>query len=110
MWRGKLSGTVGAVRDQAKVAAQNVVESGSAVYSGSPTVQRLKVPGVDLLCLGDPKEMGHTAVRVPCSDRYLRVVLDERGMICGAVVLGLPELAAQLAELFRSGAGSTASS
>jgi NADPH-dependent 2,4-dienoyl-CoA reductase/sulfur reductase-like enzyme len=57
-WQGRLYGIIPAAREQGSIAAQNMVEPKSARYAGTNPVQRLKVAGVDLLCLGETQPTG----------------------------------------------------
>lgn len=104
-WQGRVYGIVLAAREQALVAAQNMVEPQSARYAGTPPAQRLKVAGVDLLVLGDTQPLGgpYTEERVEEKDRYAKFVLNEKRILVGAIVLGYPELMRAAEELFRSG-------
>ncbi len=104
-WQGRVYGIVLAAREQALVAAQNMVEPWSVRYAGTPPAQRLKVAGVDLLVLGDTQPLGgpYTEERVEEKDRYAKFVLNEKRILVGAIVLGYPELMRAAEELFRSG-------
>ncbi len=104
-WRGKLYGIVRAAREQAHIAAQNMVEPGSARYPGTKPSQRLKVAGIDLLILGETQPQGgpHREVRHRGEGRYAKLVLGEEGRLLGAVVLGAAELARKLEEIFQRG-------
>lgn len=104
-WQGRVYGIVPAAREQALVAAQNMVEPQSARYAGTPPAQRLKVAGVDLLVLGDTQPLGgpYTEERVEEKDRYAKFVLNEKRILVGAIVLGYSELIRAVEELFHSG-------
>lgn len=99
-WQGRVYGIIPAAREQAQVAAQNMVEPGSARYGGTPPSQRLKVAGVDLLCLGETQPRGGPLRELRRADpehaRYLKFVVDREGRLVGAVLLGAPDLAAQV--------------
>lgn len=104
-WQGRVYGVVSAARDQAQVAAQNMVEPGSARYVGTKPAQRLKVAGVDLLCLGETQPQGGPLLeeRALSAGSYLKLVLAEGRQLRGAIALGLPELMSELELFFREG-------
>lgn len=104
-WQGQVYGIIPAAREQARVAAQNMVEPGSTRYMGTNPAQRLKVAGVDLLCLGDTQPGGGPLLEemVLEEGRYLKLVLDGERRLRGAIVLGFPELVGELERLFREG-------
>jgi nitrite reductase (NADH) large subunit len=103
-WRGQVYGVVPAAREQAGVAASNMVEPGSARYGGTIPSVRLKVVGVELLCVGNTQPQGgpHSEACYADPERgiYRKFVWDHRGRLTGAVVLG--EKAPQLEALVRS--------
>lgn len=98
--------------DQAAVLAARLtgVDPG-ARYRGTPVVTRLKAQGIDLAALGeigaDPGDVLPDGVEVICVQdpvrgRYGKLVLrDER--VIGAVLLGLPDAAANVISLFDAG-------
>lgn len=104
-WQGRLYGIVPAAREQGLVAAQNMVEPRSTPYLGTKPVQRLKVAGVDLLCLGETQPTGGPLLEEKLWEegRYLKLVLDGERRLRGAVALGFPELMGKLELLFREG-------
>ncbi len=57
-WRNRIYGVVPAAREQAVVAASNMVNPGSVRYGGTIPSVRLKVVGVELLCVGDTQPQG----------------------------------------------------
>jgi assimilatory nitrate reductase electron transfer subunit len=80
----------------------------AARYRGTPVVTRLKARDIDLAALGEV----HTDVDAPGAEvlclqdpvrgRYAKVVLrDDR--VTGAIVLGLPEAAASITQLYDRG-------
>lgn len=107
------AGLVQPAFDQAAVVAARLtgVDPG-ARYRGTPVVTRLKARGIDLAALGDvradptddlPPGVEVICVQDPVRGRYGKLVLrDER--IAGAVLLGLPDAAATIIQLFDSGA------
>ncbi len=104
-WRGRVYGTVRAAREQALVAAQNMVEPGSARYPGTRPSQRLKVAGIDLLILGEtqPKGGPQREVRRQGEGYYVKLVLNDEDRLLGAIVIGGSDLFGRLEELFQSG-------
>jgi nitrite reductase (NADH) large subunit len=82
-WRGRIYGVVPAAREQAEVAAVNMYEEGSARYGGTVPAVRLKVAGVELLCVGDTQPQGgpHSEARHADPERglYRKFVWDTRG-------------------------------
>jgi assimilatory nitrate reductase electron transfer subunit len=98
--------------DQAGVLAARLtgVDPG-ARYRGTPVVTRLKARGIDLATLGDvradpdddlPPDVEVIRVQDPARGRYAKLVLrDER--VVGAIMLGLPDAAANVIQLFDSG-------
>ncbi|MBC7318266.1 NAD(P)/FAD-dependent oxidoreductase [Candidatus Bipolaricaulota bacterium] len=102
-WQGRVYGIVPAAREQALVAAQNMVEPGSARYQGTNPSQRLKVAGVELLCLGETQPEGGRLLeeRVRDKGQYLKLILDQERRLRGAIVLGFLDLMDDLERLFR---------
>lgn len=88
----------------------------AARYTGARPMTRLKATGIDLTAMGDPGSDGAppgpeegageadtVTVSDPLRGRYAR--LDVRGgRISGAVLLGFPDAAPEVARLFESGA------
>lgn len=91
-WRGRIYGVVPAAREQAEAAAANMVEPGSVRYGGTVPAVRLKVAGVELLCVGDTQPQGgprsEARHRDPERGIYRKFVWDAKGRLVGAVVLG----------------------
>lgn len=107
------AGLVQPAYDQAAVLAARLTGvNPGARYRGTPVVTRLKARGVDLAALGDvdadpddDQPPGVEVIRVqdPSRGRYGKLVLrDER--VAGAILLGLPDAAANIIQLFDSGA------
>jgi assimilatory nitrate reductase electron transfer subunit len=109
------SNTTGLVQpafDQAAVLAARLTGADpGARYRGTPVVTRLKAKGIDLATLGDvsadpgddlPADVEVICVQDPARGRYAKLVLrDER--VVGAIMLGLPDAAANVIQLFDSG-------
>ncbi len=104
-WRSRVYGIIPAAREQALVAAQNMVALGSVRYAGTGPAQRLKVAGVELLCLGETQPGGGPLLEEKIRDagRYLKLVLDGERRLRGAIALGFPELMGELERLFQEG-------
>ncbi|MEN3011186.1 MAG: FAD-dependent oxidoreductase, partial [Candidatus Bipolaricaulaceae bacterium] len=104
-WRTQIFGTVLAAREQAEVAAQNLVEPGSARYSGTKSVQRLKVAGTELWVVGEPRALVGTyrEERLAEAGRYIKLVLTEDRRLVGALILGDSELRESVERIFLSG-------
>ncbi len=104
-WRGRIYGVVPAAREQAEVAAANMYAEGSARYGGTIPAVRLKVAGVELLCVGDTQPRGgpHSEARHADPERgiYRKFVWDGKGKLVGAIVLG--ERAAAVESLVKEG-------
>ncbi|MDD5452688.1 MAG: FAD-dependent oxidoreductase [Candidatus Bipolaricaulis sp.] len=106
-WRGHVYGIVPAARDQGEVAARNMVQPRSVQYPGTPPANKLKVAGVDLLCLGNTQPQGGPLREMrhadPAAGRYVKFVLGEDGEIAGAILLGAADLAGPVEELAQAG-------
>jgi assimilatory nitrate reductase electron transfer subunit len=106
------TGLVQPAFDQAAVLAARLTGADpGARYRGTPVVTRLKARGIDLATLGDvsadpgddlPDGVEVLCVQDPARGRYAKLVLrDER--VVGAIMLGLPDAAANVIQLFDSG-------
>ncbi|HQM37900.1 MAG TPA: FAD-dependent oxidoreductase [Candidatus Bipolaricaulis anaerobius] len=106
-WRGHVYGIVPAARDQGEVAARNMVQPRSVQYPGTPPSNKLKVAGVDLLCLGNTQPQGGALREMrhadPVAGRYVKFVLGEDGELVGAILLGAADLARPVEELAQAG-------
>jgi assimilatory nitrate reductase electron transfer subunit len=107
------SGAVGLVQpaweQAAAVAARLTGADPDARYTGTPMVVRLKARDVDLAALGDvhttvdDEQAEVVLVHEPARGRYAKLVL--RGnRVTGAIVLGVPDAAAAIIQLYDSGA------
>lgn len=105
------AGLVQSAWDQAEVLADLLSGADPAArYGGTPTVTRLRAHGIDLASMGEPLagDEGDDACETlrfedPARRRYARLTLrDDR--VAGAVMLGLPDAAATVIQLFDSGA------
>ncbi|GAB2924708.1 FAD-dependent oxidoreductase [Rhodococcus aerolatus] len=107
--RGEVHGLVAPAWEQAGVVADLLTGSDpEARYTGSRLVTRLKAHDVDLAAMGDtsaePADSGTDGLEVlsladPTRGRYAKLVLrDDR--VVGAVLLGSPEAAAAVTQLY----------
>jgi assimilatory nitrate reductase electron transfer subunit len=104
------AGLVQPAWEQAAVVAALVTGTDPAArYTGTPMVVRLKARDVDLAALGDvhatvdDEDAEVVQVHDPARGRYAKLVL--RGdRVTGAIVLGVPDAAATIIQLYDSGA------
>lgn len=106
-WRGTVYGIVPAARQQGEIAAQNMVQPRSVAYGGTSPMNKLKVAGIDLVCLGNTQPRGGNLRELreakPSPGRYVKFVLGPEGELAGAILLGAPDLAAPAEELAAAG-------
>ncbi|MBN6036751.1 FAD-dependent oxidoreductase [Amycolatopsis sp. 195334CR] len=103
---GTVSGLVQPAWEQAAVVADLVTGENTATrYRGTPVVTRLKARGVDLAAFGDTDAAGAEVLSVSDSSRgrYAKLLVREE-KVAGAIVLGLPDAAANLTQLYDRGA------
>ncbi|PRX44202.1 assimilatory nitrate reductase electron transfer subunit [Prauserella shujinwangii] len=106
---GTVSGLVQPAWEQAGILADLLTGADTAArYRGTPVVTRLKARGVDLTALGDTQtDVADESAEVlafddPARGRYAKLVLrDDR--VTGAILLGVPDAAATIAQLFDHG-------
>jgi assimilatory nitrate reductase electron transfer subunit len=106
---GTVSGLVQPAWEQAAVLADLVTGTDPAArYRGTPVVTRLKARDIDLAALGevhtevDSADAEVLCLQDPARGRYAKLVLrDDR--VTGAIVLGLPEAAATITQLYDRG-------
>jgi assimilatory nitrate reductase electron transfer subunit len=110
--RGRLYGLVAPVWEQARVAAATLADpSGSARYTGSATVTRLKAAGIELAAMGEDSPRDETdddpAEFVTFTDRargvYQKLVVRD-GRLVGAILLGDTRTVGTVTQLFERGA------
>jgi assimilatory nitrate reductase electron transfer subunit len=93
----------------AVVAARLTGENSLARYTGTPMVVRLKARDVELAALGDVHATVDDAdaevvqVHDPARGRYAKLVL-RADRVAGAILLGVPDAAATIVQLYDSGA------
>ncbi len=106
-WQGNMYGIIPAARQQAQVAAANMVEHGSKRYQGTTPQQTLKVAGVDFTVLGDAQPRGGSGEEHRYADLaggvYRKLVLDYEGRLVGAALLGEKEGVGPLVSALGSG-------
>lgn len=86
--RGVVYGIVAPIHEQARVAAATLAEPAADVsYEGSIPSTRLKVMGVDLVCVGQP-EAEHAVAVADQERRVYRKLCVEEGRAAGAILLG----------------------
>ncbi|MEU4806202.1 FAD-dependent oxidoreductase [Actinosynnema sp. NPDC023587] len=107
--RGTVNGLVQPAWEQATVLAALLTGADPGIrYRGTPVVTRLKARGIDLTSLGEvhvePDEPGVEVLRVedPTRGRYAKIVLRDN-LVVGAVLLGVPDAAATVTQLFDQG-------
>ena len=107
---GTVSGLVQSAWDQAVVLADLLTGADpSSRYLGTPVVTRLKARDIDLAALGEvhtePDEPGAEVLRLedPTRGRYAKLVLRE-DRVTGAILLGAPDAAAVITQLYDRGA------
>ncbi len=90
-YEGELPCIIPVAVEQARVAAANMVEPGSATYRGTVPSTTLKVVGLDLTSIGviAPHEEGYEELRKLDRDKgvYEKLVLRD-GCVVGAILLG----------------------
>ena len=89
---GRLTGTVASAWSHAEALSRRF--SGETTELPDYEVVRLTAGGLDVLVLGDKDETGEV-VRLEDGSRYVRAVLRD-GVVRSAVVVGAPEVAAEL--------------
>ncbi|GAB3446751.1 FAD-dependent oxidoreductase [Actinophytocola sediminis] len=106
---GTVSGLVAPAWEQAAVLADLLTGTDPAArYRGTPVVTRLKARDVDLAALGDVHADVHSPdAEVLCLQditrgRYTKLVLRE-DRVAGAIVLGAPDAAAAITQLYDRG-------
>ena len=105
-FEGRVYGIIPAAIEQARIAAANMVNDGSAIYSGTVPATTLKVVGIDLSCLGDATADGDEVLVLRRSDEaactYRRLTLRD-GKLVGAISLGDRKSIQPLKQLIATG-------
>ncbi|MBO0805835.1 MAG: FAD-dependent oxidoreductase, partial [Nocardiopsaceae bacterium] len=105
---GAVGGLVQPGWEQAAVLASRLTGTDPrARYRGSTIVTRLKAVGIELTCLGDGlcEDPDYEIIRFedPVRERYAKLVIDG-DRIAGAIMIGLPDAAAGITQLYDRGA------
>jgi assimilatory nitrate reductase electron transfer subunit len=106
---GAAGGLVQPGWEQAAVLAARLTGDTRARYRGSTVVTRLKAAGIELTCLGDPltedeePDCEVLSFADPVRERYAKLLLaDDR--VTGAILIGLPDAAAGITQVYDRGA------
>ncbi|GAA2352630.1 FAD-dependent oxidoreductase [Saccharopolyspora halophila] len=104
--RGRTAGLISAAWEQAEVLAAQLT-GGETAYQGTPTVNRLRARGIDLVSIGSARALAGSDAEIvtlsdPARGRYARLALHD-GRISGAVLLGFPEAIAAVSQLHDRG-------
>jgi NADPH-dependent 2,4-dienoyl-CoA reductase/sulfur reductase-like enzyme/ferredoxin len=104
-YRGRTFGLWPASVDQALVAATNLL-GGDLPYNATMAPAQLKVPGIDLLSVGEIAPRGPDEQEMRSADRderrYRKLILRD-GRAIGAIAIGSPELFDGIADAVQSG-------
>jgi nitrite reductase (NADH) large subunit len=104
-YRGRTFGLWPASVDQALVAATNLL-GGDLPYHATMAPAQLKVPGIDLLSVGEIAPRGPDEQEMRSADRderrYRKLILRD-GRAIGAIAIGSPELFDGIADAVQSG-------
>jgi len=105
-FEGTIYGIIPAATDQARVAAANMVASGSATYNGTIPATTLKIAGIDLTSLGEATATGDEFAILRKVDAaggvYRRLTLRD-GKIVGAILLGDTQSVRPVKQLITTG-------
>ncbi|MCK4961959.1 MAG: NAD(P)/FAD-dependent oxidoreductase [Anaerolineales bacterium] len=105
-FEGTIYGIIPAAIDQARVAAANMVTSGSATYTGTIPATTLKIAGIDLTSLGEATVTGDEFAILRKVDAagsvYRRLTLRD-GKVVGAILLGDTQSVRPVKQLIATG-------
>jgi len=105
-FEGTIYGIIPAAIDQARVAAANMVASGSTTYNGTIRSTTLKVAGAELTSMGEYLIEGDEYTQLRHTDEgtgtYRKIVLRE-GRIVGAILLNDKSRVAPVSQLIKRG-------
>jgi nitrite reductase (NADH) large subunit len=104
---GAIYGIIPAAMEQARVAALNMIEHGSAEYHGTVSSTTLKVVGIDLTCLGNSNAVaadGWTVLKHKdtANSVFKKLVLKD-GQVTGAILMGDVKDARVVQQLIQNG-------
>jgi NAD(P)H-nitrite reductase large subunit len=105
-FRGRVYGIIPPAIEQARVAAANMVDPGSASYAGSVPLTILKVAGAELTSIGDSLGQGKDVVALRHLDlpaRHYRKLVLQGGRIVGAILLNDRDRATIVRQLIERG-------
>ncbi len=101
-WNGAALGIIPVALDTAKVAAQNMIQFGSAEYTGTVPSNTLQVVGVDLTSVGMfnalSPEYESTVLSNPSKGTYFKAVMKDH-VVVGGIALGDRKVALRLRQL-----------
>lgn len=104
-WKGFIWGIIPVALDTSKIAAKNLIDHGSATYTGTTPSNTLQVAGIDLTSIGNfnPKSPDYqSVVRTDESDgTYFKAVLKDK-VVVGGIALGDRKVAMKLRRLVNS--------
>jgi len=86
--RGVVHGIVAPIHEQAAVAAEALVGTREAAYTGSIPTAKLKVMGIDLVTAGAAEGARAVVAADERAGTYRKVILDGEGRAAGAILLG----------------------
>lgn len=105
-FEGRVYGIIPPAIEQARVAAANMVASGSATYTGTIPSTTLKVAGAELTTLGEAVVEGEAYTQLrhaeAASGHYRKIVLRD-GQIVGAILLNDKERTRPVRQLIGQG-------
>lgn len=106
-YEGQLPCIIPVAVQQARVAAANMVQPGSAAYIGAVPFTTLKIVGIDLASIGlvaPPAEGYEELMRVDQDSGVYRKLVLRDGRIVGAILLGDKKQVASVRKLIEQGA------
>ncbi len=104
---GRVYGLVAPGQVMAEVVTDRLA-GGTATFAGADLSTRLKLLGVEVASVGDPHAEGdEVVVSDPTSGTWKRVVLDSRGAVIGAALVGDAAAFGPLVSALRSGTAPT---
>ncbi|NWF96471.1 MAG: NAD(P)/FAD-dependent oxidoreductase [Candidatus Thorarchaeota archaeon] len=105
-WNGQTWGIIPAALETGRVAAQNIVQHGSAAFDGIVPSNTLQVAGIDLTSLGVINPLSTEYESIVSSDAdagtYFKAVLKDH-VVVGGIALGDKKVALKLRQLVTSG-------
>ncbi|MFW9907295.1 MAG: NAD(P)/FAD-dependent oxidoreductase [Candidatus Thorarchaeota archaeon] len=103
-WNGICWGIIPVAIDTAKIAAQNMINEGSAIYEGTTPSNTLQVASIDLTSIGlfEPKSTEYESIVMSRSEEgtYYKAVMKDH-VVVGGISLGNRKVAMKLRKLIR---------